>query len=151
MEKVAVVNDNEKIEWHSLEISEVFKDLNTTSRGLSAKEAENRLNSYGFNELKGSKKISPLKVFLNQFKSILIIILIVATIISLVTAHEIDAIVILILIFVSTIIGFAQEYRAEKALEALKKMLSPIAIVMRDGKELEIPVKEICTLEILLF
>lgn len=138
------MNDNEKKkEWHSLEISEVFKDLNTTSRGLNAEEAENRLNSYGFNELKGSKKISPLKVFLNQFKSILIIILIVATIVSFISAHEIDAIVILILIFVSTIIGFAQEYRAEKALEALKKMLSPIATVMRDGKELEILVKDI--------
>ena len=143
MRIVAVMNDIEKVEWHSLGIGEIFKDLNTTPRGLSAKEVENRLISYGFNELKGSKKISPLKVFLNQFKSILIIILIAATIISLVTAHEIDAIVILILVFVSTVIGFAQEYRAEKALEALKKMLSPIAVVVRDGKELEILVKEI--------
>ncbi|MBY9009983.1 MAG: cation-translocating P-type ATPase [Candidatus Lokiarchaeota archaeon] len=140
---MTVINEIKKVDWHSLEISEVFKDLNTTPRGLSIKEVENRLISHGFNELKGSKKISPLKVFLNQFKSILILILIVATIISFVTGHEIDAIVILILVFVSTVIGFVQEYRAEKALEALKKMLSPIAVVMRDGKELEILVREI--------
>ena len=140
---MTVIDEIKKVGWHSLEISEVFKELNTSPRGLSIKEAENRLIPHGFNELKGSKKVSPFKVFLNQFKSILIIILIVATIISFVTAHEIDAIVILILVFVSTIIGFVQEYRAEKALEALKKMLSPIAGVLREGKEIEILVREI--------
>jgi len=132
-----------ELEWYNLDIKDVLMKFNTGVKGLSSKESISRLSIHGYNEIVTSKKVSTLKLFLSQFKNILMLILITATLISLITGHVIDASVILILVFVSSTIGFAQEYRAEKALEALKKMLSPIAVVMRDGKELEIPVKEI--------
>jgi len=132
-----------ELEWYKLDIKDVLMKLNTGVKGLSSKESISRLSIHGYNELVISKKVSPLKLFINQFKNILMLILITATLISLITGHVVDATVILILVFVSSAIGFVQEYRAEKALEALEKMLSPIAVVMRDGKELEIPIREI--------
>jgi len=137
-------------EWHSLETAEVLGKLNASERGLKPEEAANRLMQYGFNELIAGRKVSPLSIFFSQFKSVLILILLGATIISLATGHDVDAVVIFTIVIVSTLVGFTQEYRAERALEALKKMLTPTAIVLRDGKETEIPVKEIVPGDILV-
>jgi len=136
--------------WHSHEAAEALRKLNTSARGLKPEEAAKRLKQYGFNELVAVRKVSPLSIFLSQFKSILIIILLGATVISLATGHDIDAVVIFAIVIVSALVGFTQEYRAERALEALKKMLTPTAIVLRDGKETEIPVKEIVPGDILV-
>jgi Ca2+-transporting ATPase len=137
--------------WHALEVAETLTKLNTSKSGLSSTEAANRLTQHGFNELAKVKKISPIRLFLAQFKSPLIIILIVASIISLLTAgHEFDAIIILIIVFISVVLGFVQEFRAEKALEALTKMLVPTASVLRDGKEVQIAAKEIVPGDILV-
>jgi len=132
-----------EFEYYRLDVNDVLLKLNTGIKGLSSNESISRLNIYGYNELVSSKKVTPLIIFLNQFKNVLILILIAATLISLITGHGFDAIVIIILVFLSSTVGFIQEYRAERALEALKKMLNPIAVVMRDGKELEILVREI--------
>ena len=134
---------NAKEEWHSLEISQVLEKLQTTAQGLNAAEAGNRLKLYGLNELTVEAKVSPLRILFNQFKNILILILLGATIVSLVTGHGIDALVIFAIVVVSAVLGFFQEYRAERALEALKKMLRPTATVVRDGKEIDIPAKEV--------
>jgi len=142
------VNAEEK--WHALEIAEALHRFKTSAQGLTRDEAASRLKQYGFNELAAVGKISPLTILFRQFKSILILILVGATIISLVTGHGVDAVVIFAIVLVSAVLGFTQEYRAERALEALKKMLSPTAVVIRDGKEVTIPAREIVPGDILV-
>jgi len=136
--------------WHSLEVAEVLSKLNASTQGLKSEEAVNRLNRYGFNELAAVRKVSPLWILFSQFKSILILILLGATTISLATGHDVDAAIIFVIVIISALVGFTQEYRAERALEALKKMFSPIATVVRDGKDTEIPVREIVPGDILV-
>ncbi|MEM2130031.1 MAG: cation-translocating P-type ATPase [Candidatus Bathyarchaeia archaeon] len=136
--------------WHGLEASEALERLKTSIEGLAQEEAARRLKQYGFNELTGVRKVSHLAILFRQFKSILILILLVASAISVVTGHAVDAVVIFAIVLVSTVLGFTQEYRAERALEALEKMLSPSAVVIRDGKEVTIPAKEIVPGDILV-
>ena len=137
-------------EWHSLDTNQVLKKLNTDFKGLKSDETIGRLEQYGYNELVAAKKISPLRIFLLQFKSILILILLGATALSVLTGHAFDALVILVIVIVSAIVGFSQEYRAEKALEALKSMLSSYALVIRDGIEMEISARELVPGDIIL-
>jgi Ca2+-transporting ATPase len=137
-------------EWHYLDTNQVLKKLNTDFKGLKSDEPISRLEQYGYNELVAAKKISPLRIFLLQFKSILILILLGATALSVLTGHAFDALVILVIVIVSAIVGFSQEYRAEKALEALKSMLSSYALVIRDGIEMEIPARELVPGDIIL-
>jgi|TARA_B100001971_G_C18260456_1_gene586300 Ca2+-transporting ATPase len=126
---------------HNKKPEEIFKELNTKKEGLTEKEAEARLKKYGYNEIKEAKKISPLKIFLQQFNSAVVYILIAALIISLFVGERIDAIVIGIILILNALFGFYQEYRAEKSIEALKKLASLKATVIRDGKEKEIDAK----------
>lgn len=132
-----------EMNWHSLSVNEVLSILGTSMGGLSSAEARARLAKFGANELVAARRVSPLKIFLSQFRSILIWILIGATIISLVMGEEVDAIVIFAIVLVSSTLGFIQEYRAERALEALKRMLSPTVTAIRDSREVIIPVKEV--------
>jgi Ca2+-transporting ATPase len=116
-------------------IPQVLKELQTTDRGLTQKEAEERIKRYGFNEIEEEKRISILPIFLGQFKDFLMIILMLAVIVSLFIGETADAIVISIILVASGALGFFQEYKAEKSLEMLKKMSSPKAKVNRDGTE----------------
>ncbi|MEM2918748.1 MAG: calcium-translocating P-type ATPase, PMCA-type [Candidatus Altiarchaeota archaeon] len=129
--------------WHSLELYEVFSKLDSSENGLTEKEAKKRLENFGLNELKEAKKISPLEIFIGQFKSVVVWILIIATIISAFLGEYIDAIVILVIIILIAVLGFIQEYRAEKSIEALRKLASLKAIVLRDNQKREIDAKEI--------
>ena len=126
---------------HDKTIEEVFKELGTSKQGLTEKEAESRLIKYGLNEIKQVKKISPIKIFLSQFNNVVIYILIFALAISIFLGETIDALVIGIIVIANAILGFVQEYRAEKSIEALKKLTSLKATVIRDGKEKEIDAK----------
>jgi len=137
-------------EWHSLDTNQVLKELNTDFKGLKSDETIGRLEQYGYNELVAAEKVSPLRIFLLQFKSILILILLGATALSVLTGHAFDALVIFVIVIVSAIVGFSQEYHAEKALEALKSMLSSYALVIRDGIEMEIPARELVPGDIIL-
>lgn len=103
-------------------------------RGLTTQEAEKRLKQYGLNVLEEKEKISPIKIFLAQFNEFMIWVLLAATIISGIMGEKADAITILIIIIMNAILGFIQEYRTEKSLDALKKMAAPTAKVIRDGK-----------------
>lgn len=136
--------------WHTLEIAEAFDRLETSTEGLTQEEAASRLKQYGFNELATVGKVSLAAILFRQFKNILILILVGATIVSLVTGHGVDALVIFAIVLVSAVLGFTQEYRAERALEALKKMLSPTAVVIRDGKGVTIPAREIVLGDVLV-
>ena len=130
-------------DWHALRLDEVLKRLGTGFNGLASDEAQNRLQEYGPNELRAGKKVGRIELLVRQFRSILIIILILAGIFSIALGEVVDALVILCIVVASAGLGFVQEYRAEKALEALKKMLSPTVGVLRDGKERRIQSKEL--------
>ena len=126
--------------WHAMETAQVLRELDTDlHRGLTKDEVRRRLEQYGYNELKKEKRISPFTLFLNQFKNILIVILLIAIVLSAVIREFTDAGIILAIVIFCAVLGFTQEYRAERALEALKKMLSPSITVLREGREEEIP------------
>jgi len=120
---------------YTKDISLVLGELQSTEHGLTQKEAEERVKRYGYNELEEGKKISILTIFLSQFKDFLMLILTIAIIIALLIGETADAVVIGIILFASGVLGFFQEYKAEKSLELLKKMSSPKVRVIRDGAE----------------
>ena len=136
--------------WHSMDVEQVLTELSASAQGLTNEEAKARFEKFGPNEIRREGKISPFKIFINQFTNILIVILLIATFLSIVIGEAIDAIVILIIVIFCTLLGFVQEYRAEKALEALKKMVSPTTTVLREGKEIEVPTREVVPGDILL-
>ena len=140
-----------EILWHSIETSEVLKRLGTNiQNGLTENEVKERLEKYGYNELKKEKRNSPFKIFINQFNNILILILIIAIALSVLVGEIVDAGIIGAIVFFVAILGFIQEYRAERALDALKKMLSPTITILRGGREKEILSKELVPGDILI-
>ena len=144
-------NSNTKVNWHSIEALQVLRELNTDlHKGLTEGEVKSRLEKYGYNELKKEEKISPITLFFNQFKNILIIILLIAIVLSALVGETVDAVIIAVIVVFCAVLGFIQEYRAERALEALKKMLSPTITALRGGREEEIPSKELVPGDILL-
>ena len=129
--------------YHLLPISDIQKLFDTSEQGLHFSDAEERLKQYGKNELLEKKKISMLVLLLHQFKDVMVIILLIAAGISLVIGDLKDAIVILIIVLLNAIIGFVQEYRAEKAMEALKKMSAFNATVRRGGNIIQLDASEL--------
>ena len=136
--------------FHTLDIPQSLKKLSSSEKGLDSNEVKTRLNKYGLNELKEPPKDPIWKKFLEQFKDFLIIILVVAVLISALLGEWIDAGAILVILIVNAVLGFVQEYRAEKALEALKKMSADYAKVMRNGQIEKISVARIVPGDIFL-
>ncbi|MEP6670594.1 MAG: HAD-IC family P-type ATPase [Chthoniobacter sp.] len=136
--------------WHQLPTAEIAQFLRVNlSAGLSARDAAQRLFVDGPNELKEGERISPLRILLGQFKSLIIWILIAAGIVSSVLGEAVDAIAILVIVVLNAAIGFYQEYNAEKSIAALKTMTAPQAKVWRDGHLALIPALEIVTGDLL--
>lgn len=127
-----------------------FNEFSTSENGLSSEEAKTRLTKYGENTLKQTKKINPLLIFINQFKGFIVGILIAAVVISLFIQEYLDAGVIAIILVLNAVLGFIQEYRAERSIEALKKLVSLKAKVVRDGKVQEIAASEVVPGDILI-
>jgi len=127
------------VNWHRLSIEETFELLDTTPQGLAASDAEEKLLQYGPNELQEGKKKSIAGMLLAQFKDVMILILLAAAIISGIIGDLTDTIVILIIVLLNAVIGFFQEYRAEKAMQALKQMAVTQARVLREGNSNWIP------------
>lgn len=122
-------------EWWKLDIDQVLNNLKTDSTsGLSSIEAKARLEQYGPNQLEEKKGISPLEIFIEQFKDFIIWVLIAAAIVSGLMKEWIDTIAIIAIVILNSILGFIQQYRAEKSLAALKKLASPTSKVIRDGQ-----------------
>ncbi len=137
--------------WFNKNSKEVINELSTDLiNGLSSSEAKLRLSKYGLNKIQGKKKKSIFQLFLAQINDIMIYILLIAAIISFVVGEVSDSIIILIVIFINAIIGVIQESKAEKALEALKSMSTPKAIVKRDGNIIEIPSEEVVIGDIII-
>lgn len=143
--------------WHSLKLKEVFDRLGTDRIGLTQKEAEGRVLEYGTNEIQVGKKISPLRIFAEQFKSFLVIILIVAAVVSYVIGifpgqepRVVDSLLILLIVLANGIFGFLQNYKAEKSIEALRRLVAPRAKVVRDGLVQEIASRDVVRGDIVL-
>jgi Ca2+-transporting ATPase len=137
-------------EWEKIGLPEAYKRLESTEHGLSSAEAAKRLAKHGRNEIQKTSKASPLRLLLSQFTSPLILLLIAAAVVSMAMSflpgsdsHTIDTVLILIIVFATGFSGFFQDWKAEMAIEALRKMSTPIARVRRDGCECEIPAAEI--------
>jgi Ca2+-transporting ATPase len=111
--------------------------------GLAKAEAERRLEEYGPNELQAAAHVSAWKIFFDQFKNILIVILLIATAASAFLGHGVETIVIAVIVFFAVILGFVQEFRAERAIEALREMAAPTVIVVRGGHEIEIAARDV--------
>ena len=120
--------------YHSLDVQDVIDALSSKSYGLDNEDAEKRLEIYGPNALPEAEQISLLKLFIRQFKNLMVLILVPAAIISYAVGQVVDSWIIVFIIFTDTIFGFFQEYRAEKAITALQKIIVKTAKVLRDGK-----------------
>ncbi len=131
------------MDFFSLSVEDCLRELNSSKSGLTSEEAEKRLKKFGLNKLIEKKSFSVLKIFLNQFNSFLVYILIVAGLISFFFGEQLDAIAIFAIIVLNAIIGFIQEFKAENALLALKKMVSLNAVVLRDGVKRVIKAEEL--------
>lgn len=131
------------LNWYMLSVEETFKKLETKFEGLDTHEARKRLLKSGPNEIEEGRSKTIIGIFLSQFKDALIIILLSASVISGIAGEITDTIVILILVFLNASLGFYQEYRAEKAIHALKKMSALQCLVMRDGVLATVPSTEL--------
>ena len=130
-------------DWHCMSADEVLRRLNSSLEGLAPGEAEQRLAMYGPNTIEKAKGTPAIVRFLKQLRSPLIYVLLAASVISFALGEIINGEVILIIVVFNAIIGFAQEYKAEKALEALKKMAAATAKVVRAGEEMEISAERV--------
>lgn len=129
--------------WHAKSTKSVFKSLATTQNGLSKEEVVNRLVKYGPNQLPETKTRGPLLRFFSQFHNVLIYVLIAASAVTSMLGHWVDASVILCVVLLNSMIGFVQEGKAENALRAIRQMLSPNAMVMRDGRQTTLRAEEL--------
>ena len=111
--------------------------------GLSGEEARRRLREHGPNELAASRRTSPLRLLAAQFKNVLILILLVAVGLSAFLGHTLEAVVISVILLFAVLLGFVQEYRAERAIEGLRRMAAPVATALRDGDEQDVAAREL--------
>jgi Ca2+-transporting ATPase len=136
--------------WHALPAERVYRTLDSGPGGLNAAEAAQRLLRLGPNELQAERRESALAIFAKQFANFLILLLFGAGLVSLLLGEILDAVVILAIVLLSGALGFVQEYRASKALDALKRLAAPIATVIRDGEEARVPARELVPGDVVL-
>jgi Ca2+-transporting ATPase len=136
--------------WHTLTPDAAFARLGSRPDGLTADEAARALAEHGPNELQAATHVSPWTLLLAQLKNVLIIILLVATALSALLGHGTEAIAIAVIVLFAVLLGFVQEYRAERALEALREMAAPMANVLRGGEELHIPARDLVPGDVVL-
>jgi Ca2+-transporting ATPase len=141
--------DNNK-PWHTLTQEAAFERLGSHPKGLTSDEAAERLLKAGPNEIQAARRISAWEILLEQFKNILILILLGATAISLLLGHGVESIVIAVIVLFAVLLGFIQEYRAERAIEALQKMAAPTASVLRDSREVEIAARDLVSGDVII-
>ncbi|MCZ7589901.1 MAG: cation-translocating P-type ATPase [Gaiella sp.] len=136
--------------WHRLAVPDVAASLGTTDSGLTAGAAAERLVQHGPNELEAARATPAWRLLLDQFQNVLILILLVAVGLSVALGHVTEAVVITVIVLLATLLGFVQEVRAERAIEALRQMAAPTASVIRDGEEVDVPARELVPGDLLL-
>jgi len=147
--------DSEGKTWHAADVESVLESLGSSVEGLSEEEAQRRLEEYGPNELREERRVTPLELFVGQFKSVLVIILVISAVVSAYISMRqgepyTDTYVILAIVVLNAILGFVQEFRAEKAVEALKRMVAPHVTVLRGGREQSIDSRDLVPGDIIL-
>jgi Ca2+-transporting ATPase len=131
-------------DWHELDVAAALERLGSDgATGLSSTEAERRLAEHGPNELEATHGVPPWRILVQQFQNVLIIILLIAVALSAVLGHGLEALVIALIVFFAVLLGFVQEYRAERSIQALREMAAPTATVVRDGQEVEVPARTV--------
>ena len=139
------------LDWHAMSAQEAARALGTDpDRGLDPDEAGRRLLAHGRNELAREEGVSPWALFFGQFGNVLIVILIAAIVLSALVGEVVDAVIIAVIVLFCAVLGFVQEYRAEKALAALKKMLAPAATVLRGGQALRVDSRDVVPGDVLV-
>ena len=136
--------------WHSLETEGVLSEVASSMDGLAQTEARRRLQQYGPNRLRAAKKKSPLARFLVQFHNVLIYVLLASSLITALLGHWLDSGIILGVVVINAIIGFIQEGKAEKALDAIRNMLSHEAMVKRDSRFISLPADQLVPGDVVL-
>lgn len=140
------------MKYHAMSERDVEKALNTDfSTGLAEAEAEKRIKQFGYNELEEGEKQSALLLFFSQFKDFMVIVLLGATLISGLLGEYIDAIAIIAIVILNGLLGFFQERKAEKSLQALQDLSAPQVHVLRDGRWQRLPSKQVAVGDILKF
>ncbi len=145
-----IANDQPSPAWHSLETADVLSRVTSSQQGLQQTEAEHRLQQHGPNRLRPAKKKSPLARFLVQFHNVLIYVLLASSLVTALLGHWLDSGVILGVVMINAIIGFIQEGKAEKALDAIRNMLSHLAMVKRDGQFISLPAEQLVPGDVVL-
>ncbi|HEX2104062.1 MAG TPA: cation-translocating P-type ATPase [Solirubrobacteraceae bacterium] len=137
--------------WYALEPDDAAAALGTSlDTGLSAQEAARRLDEVGPNELEAARAVHPWRLLVDQLRNVLIIILLVAVALSAALGHATEAIVITVIVLFAVLLGFVQEYKAERAIEALREMAAPTATVLRDGETVDVPARELVPGDVML-
>ena len=139
------------MKFHQSTSAEVLKHFSSGKDGLSEQEAQERFAQFGPNEIRCEREISPIKIFLSQFNSFIVYILISAVFISIVLHEYIDSVVIIAILIVNAILGFFQEYKAEKAILSLKRMAALHATVIRDGRKMRINSSKVVPGDVIVF
>ena len=137
--------------WHQMEAGQALAELAADpAGGLSEREAQRRLDEIGPNQLTAAEKTPWWQMLLAQFKDFMVLVLLAATAVSYVMGETADAITIVVIVVLNAVLGFAQEYRAEQSLEALKQLAAPTARIRRDGQEMEAAARDLVPGDILL-
>ncbi len=136
--------------WHKMAVDATIGHVKSSRQGLSAGQVRSRLAAYGPNVLAEGRRRSPWRLFVDQFTDFMILVLLVAAVISGLLGEATDTIAIIAIVMLNAVIGFAQEYRAERAMEALKAMAAPHATVLRDGDIGTVPTAELVPGDIVL-
>ncbi|MCW9005990.1 MAG: HAD-IC family P-type ATPase, partial [Gammaproteobacteria bacterium] len=139
-----------QLNWHTVDVDEVIRRLNTSVNGLSSAKAQQCLQQQGANIIPESRKRTLFAMLADQFRDFMILVLLVAALISGFVGELQDTIAILVIVFLNAIIGTIQEYRAERAVAALREMAAPDALVMRDGDAVTVAASELVTGDIVL-
>lgn len=135
--------------WHILSEDELFAKLKATRDGLSAAEATQRLGEHGANEIQEAKPIRRITIFLRQFTSLIVWLLVIAAVVAATLGEIVDATAILAIVFLNGVIGFYQEHKAEQSIAALRKMTAPLARVRRSGRSLIVQATQVAPGDVL--
>jgi Ca2+-transporting ATPase len=135
---------------HTLDVQATLAQFDSALSGLSNLEAARRLAQYGPNALQAAPRVSPWSLLAAQFKNVLILILLAATALSALLGHGVEAIAITVIVLFAVLLGFVQEYRAERAMAALRAMAAPTATALRDGEDAEIPAEHLVPGDVIL-
>jgi len=137
------VGSQPALPWYLHDVAHVLGELRSADSGLSEDEARRRFETHGPNELQAYARSSPWHTLAAQLRNVLVLVLLAATALSAVLGHALEAVVIAVIVLFAVLLGFIQEYRAERAMEALRAMAAPVAHVVRDGEEITIPAREL--------